>query len=343
MKRIFYAALCALLLAGQAGAWRGEVGWTFQAGSGLTSGVAVAGGLVLAGDGDGTLYAVQRASGQQAWAYQGTNTIVGTPSVLEDKVIFAQADGTLTCLRLSDGSVVWQSLPPDTGAATLTDGTAVGGGKVFLVRGDEKLYALSAADGKPLWSYESSQELRSAPAFAEGGLLLGEQGGVFSVIDPESGRRLTGGGAGGAINTPTVSDGSAFFSSWDGSVQRIKLKGNIPQWKSSVGDPVTTPPAVGQGKVFVGTGRGNIAALDAKSGNVLWQFNTQGGEVMAQPVVGEGMVFAGGGQGVLSILNAATGKLLSTFTTGAAINGTPAFEGGVLYLGSGDGSLYAIM
>ncbi|MCR4819234.1 MAG: PQQ-binding-like beta-propeller repeat protein [Fretibacterium sp.] len=343
MKRFFYAMLCAFLLAGPAGAWRGEVGWTFQAGSEITTGIAVSGGLVLVGDGTGTLYAVQRASGQQAWAYQGTNTIVGTPSVMDDKVIFAQADGTLTCLRLSDGSVVWQSLPPDTGAATLTDGTAVGGGRVFLVKGDGKLYALSAEDGKPLWTYESSQELRSAPAFSDGHLLLGEQGGVFSVIDPENGRRLTGGGAGGAINTPTVSEGSAFFSSWDGSVQRIKLKGTLPQWKVNVEDPVTTSPTIAGGKVFVGTARGNIAAIDAKGGKILWQFNTQGGDVMAQPVVGEGMVFAGGGQGVLSILNADTGKLLSTFTTGAGINGTPAFEGGVLYLGSGDGSLYAIM
>ncbi|MCR5346888.1 MAG: PQQ-binding-like beta-propeller repeat protein [Fretibacterium sp.] len=343
MKRFLYAMLCVVLLAGQAGAWRGEVGWTFQAGSGLTSGIAVAGGLVLVGDGSGVLYAVQRASGQQAWAYQGTNTIVGTPSVAEDNVIFAQADGTLTCLRLSDGSVVWQSLAAESGSETLTDGTAMGGGRVFFVKGDGRLHALSVTDGKPLWTYESSQELRSAPAFGEGSLLLGDQGGVFSVLDPKNGHRLTGGGAGGAINTPSISEGSVFFSSWDGSVQRVRLKGNIPQWKVNVEDPVTTSPTVAGGKVFVGTARGNIAAMDAKNGKILWQFNTQGGNVMAQPVVGEGMVFAGGGQGVLSILNAATGKLLSSFTTGAGISGTPAFEGGVLYLGSEDGNLYAIM
>ena len=83
--------------------------------------------------------------------------------------------------------------------------------------------------------------------------------------------------------------------------------------------------------------------MDAKDGKVLWQFNTQGGNVTARPIPGEGMVFAGGGQGVLSILNATTGKLLSTFTTNGAISGTPAFEGGVLYLGSEDGNLYAII
>ena len=134
-----------------------------------------------------------------------------------------------------------------------------------------------------------------------------------------------------------------FFSSWDGSVQSVRVKGVTPQWKANVGDPVTTSPSFGGGKVFVGTARGNIAAIDAKDGQVLWQFDTQGGSVDAQPIFAEGLVFAGDGQGVLSILDAATGKQRFTFKTGRGIVGTPAFEGGVLYLGSGDGSLYAIL
>ena len=347
-RRVFSIALMSaliLLAAGQAGAWRGEVGWTFRADTGISSGVAVAGNLVVFGDSTGKLYAVQRASGQPAWSYSGTNTIVGTPSVMDSRVVFAQEDGTVTCLNLSDGSLVWRSLPPESGsgAETVVDGTAAGDGKVYVAKGDGKLYALSAADGHTLWTYSSEQELRSAPAFGAGYVFLGEQNGKLSFIDPKSGKRVTGGGAGGPVNTPAVSEGTLFFSSWDGSVQAVKIKGVVPQWKTDAGDPVTTAPSVSGGKVFVGTARGNIAAMDAKSGGVLWQFNTQGGTVSACPVCAEGLVFAGGGQGVLSILDAATGKLRSTFATGGGITGTPAFEGGVLYLGSGDGNLYAIM
>ena len=347
MRRVFLVLLVLLLAshAGGAWAWRGEVGWTFKADAGLSSGVAVTGDLVIVGDDAGTLYAVRRSSGQLAWSYNGTNTIVGTPSILGDRTIFAQADGTVMCLSLSGGDVVWQYRPPEESyaAETLADGTAVGDGKVFLVKGDGRLYALDASDGRPLWTYGSGQELRSAPGFGAGLVLLGEQKGIFSAIDPKTGKRLWGGGAGGPIHTPVIAGDSVLFSSWDGTVQCVRIKGVIPQWKADVQDPVATPPGVGGGKAFVGTARGNVAAIDLKSGAVLWQFNTQGGSLSARPVFGEGMVFAGGGQGVLSILDAQTGKLISTFTTGQGIDGTPAFDGGVLYLGSSDGNLYAII
>ena len=346
-KQVCLALLLGLFLfvADTALAWRGEVGWTFRAETGISSGVAVSDAMVVFGDTTGTLYAVRRASGQLAWSYHGTNTIVGTPALAGDKVFFAQEDGTLTCLNLSNGSEAWRVLSPESGsgADTMVDGAAVGDGKVFVSKGDGKLYALSAANGATVWTYRSDQELRSAPTFGEGYVFLGEQNGKLSFIDPKTGKRVTGGGAGGPINTPAVSDGTLFFSSWDGSVQGVKLKGVVPQWKTNVQDSVTTAPFVSGGKVFVGTARGNVAALDARSGKILWQFNTQGGSVSACPICAEGLVFAGGGQGVLSILDARTGKLRSTFTTGTGIVGTPAYDGGVLYLGSGDGNLYAIM
>ena len=75
---------------------------------------------------------------------------------------------------------------------------------------------------------------------------------------------------------------------------------------------------------------------------MLWTFDTHGGSVAAQPVLAEGLVFAGGGQGTLFVLDAASGAERFTFSAGDGINGSPAFSGGVLYLGSADGNLYAI-
>ena len=351
MKRLF-SILSLLLLAGAAPfldgtawGWNGKLGWTFKAEAPITSSVAVGGNLVIAGDSVGNLYAVHRASGQSAWVYKGTNSVVGLPSVLNDKVVFAQADGTVTCLTLKAGKVVWQYVPPEESyaAETVVDGTAVGDGKVFFVKGDGKLYAISAANGKGIWTYDSGSDLRSAPCFDSGLVLLGEQRGVFSALSPKNGKRLWGGGAGGAINTPSVDGGHVYFSSWDGSVQSVRIKGVIPQWKANVGDPVTTPPFIGSGKVFVGTANGKVAALDVKKGTALWTFDTRGGSVSAQPVFAEGLVFAGSGQGTLFVLDAATGAERFTFATGGGINGSPIFSGGVLYLGSADGNLYALL
>ena len=350
MRRVLSVMLLSLLACAApffgdaAWAWSGRLAWTFRAEAPLTSSVAVAGGLVLAGDSVGNLYAVHSASGQAAWIYNGTNSIVGRPTVAGNKVIFAQADGTITCLSLKNGDVAWQYVPPEESyaAETVVDGAAVGDGKVFFVKGDGKLYAISAVNGRALWTYNSELELRSAPAFASGLVLLGEQRGVFSAISPANGKRLWGGGAGGAINTPATDGANVYFSSWDGSVQSVRIKGVVPQWKSDVGDPITTPPFIGGGKVFVGTANGKVAALDSRSGSVLWTFDTQGGNMAAQPVFAEGLVFAGGGQGTLFVLDAASGTERFTFSAGARINSSPAFSGGVLYLASADGNLYAI-
>src|SRR3990170_288653 len=47
--------------------------WTFQAGDIIESSVAIAGGVVYAGVGNGDLIAVDLASGQQLWKYSTGN------------------------------------------------------------------------------------------------------------------------------------------------------------------------------------------------------------------------------------------------------------------------------
>ena len=343
-KLLVMAVLVVALSASAASAWSGKLGWTYNAQYPITSSVAASGGLVFAGDSVGNLHAIHAASGQAAWIYKGSNTVVGLPTISGKMVVFAQADGTITALNLSNGSVIWKYTPPaDSYAAdTVVDGTTVGDGKVFFVKGDGKMYALSASNGKELWTYDSGQELRSAPYFSNGFVFLGEQKAIFSAVNPKTGKRDWGGGAGGAINTPTADGGNVYFSSWDGTVQSVKIQGVVPQWKADVGDPVTTPPFIGGDKVFVGTANGKVAAISKANGSVLWNFDTQGGTVAGMPVAAEGLVFVGGGQGMLFVLDAAGGSSRFTFQTGGGINGAPAFTGGVLFLGSADGNVYAI-
>lgn len=352
LKKFLYIFVLFILFSGQVYAWRGEVAWNFKADAGISSGVALSENLVLFGDISGKFYAVYRASGRLAWSYIGSNSIVGVPAVIlkdknnaTDKVVFTQADGTITCLNIKDGDLFWQILPGEGGGETILDGAAYGDGKIFVSKGDGRLYAYNSNNGRREWVYKSEQELRAAPTFGENFVFLGEQNGKLSFINPSNGRRETGGGAGGAVNTPAVNNGNLYFSSWDGKVQCVKIKAVVPQWQAQVGDPVTTAPEVKLKKVFVGTARGNVAALNTNNGNILWTFSTNGGTITARPAASsaeDNLVFVGDGQGTLAVLDANTGRLRSTFKTDGSIIGDPAFGGGVLYLGSADGNLYAI-
>ncbi|MDR2529503.1 MAG: PQQ-binding-like beta-propeller repeat protein [Synergistaceae bacterium] len=338
------ALLVVMFSLSPASAWSGKVGWTYNARYPISGSVVVAEGLVLAGDSAGNLHAVHAASGQLAWVYAGTNTILGQPAISDKTVVFAQADGTVTALSLPDGALLWKHAPPTESYAadTILDGAAVGYGRVFVIKGDGKMAALSLEDGKALWTYESGAGLRSAPWCADGMVYLGEQGGVFSAVNPKTGKRDWGGGAGGAINTP-ISDGeNVYFSSGDGSVRAVRIKGVVPLWKAIVGEPVVTPPIPAGEKVFLGTAGGKVAALSKSDGSVLWTFDTHGGAVPGAPVSALGLVFVCGGQGMLFVLDDASGEAQFTFQAGSGLNGAPAFSGGVLFVGSADGGLYAI-
>lgn len=344
MKKLFLVIFFIIfIINSKAESYENKIKWTFQANSSISSGAIIYNNLIFFGDSTGNLYAIEKSSGNEIWTYHGTNTILGTPSILNDHLIFAQANGTVICLNISDGSEIWRhtSSRRGSGIENIVDGTAVGNGKVFVTKSNGRLYALNEKDGSVIWTYKSKQQLRNAPAFAENFVFLGEQDGVFSVIDSENGERINGGGAGGAINTPVFNNGNIYFSSWDGSVQSIKLKGIVPLWKVNVKDPITTSPEVGDEKIFVGTARGLIFSINNK-GNILWQFNTDGGNVLAKPVYSDDMVFVCGGQGTVYVLNSKTGKEIDRFQTDSGRNSSPVFDNGVFYFGNDSGKFYAL-
>ena len=337
-KFCVFALVFVLLIAGAASAAlaAGRAVWSFNTDALITGNIAVAGDLILAGDASGKFYAVNKNTGRLAWSYYGKNSIVGTPAVSGNSVVISQADGTITCLNLNNGNVIWLKEADIEGVGlTVVDGAAIGDGKAYIARGDGVLYALSLANGQTVWTYKTeSYELRTAPSFSDNYVLLGEQNGKFDMIDPKTGKRVTGGGAGGAVNTPVVSNGDIYFSSWDGSVQRVQIKGVTPKWNSKVGDPITTKPVVAGGRVFVGTANGLVFALSVENGNILWRYDAGDGSIEATPVFADSALYIVTGQGTLTALDAQTGRERAAFGEYSSTS-TPAYENGTLFIASG--------
>jgi len=87
----------------------------------------------------------------------------------------------------------------------------------------------------------------------------------------------------------------------------------VPQWTYAPPRAcVTTPPIAAGTMVFTGGSDGYVRALDARNGQLVWQFAT-GGPIKASPTVWEGRVFAGAGDGYVYCIEAATGRLLWRF------------------------------
>ena len=299
----------------------------------ITSGVASSGGTYFFGDSIGTFYASSK------WSYDaGSSTIIGTPVVQGGNVIFTQAEGMITCLNISDRSLVWQYAPEGGELnAGLNDGAAVGDGKVYAAFTTGELKAFDLATGQELWTYTAEQGLRTAPAYYDGLVMLGEYNGLFSMIDAQSGERVNGGGAGGAINTPVINGGNVYYSAWDGSVNAVQVKNVIPLWTAKAGEPITSSPAIGGGLLAVSTATGKIVAFSLEDGAKLWEYASQGGDAGKSPVVRNGHVFAGTGDGRVLVLDAKNGRLIREISGAHALSSSD----GRLYFVNDDRELFA--
>ena len=300
----------------------------------ITTGIAASGSTVFFGESIGSFLAVNSNNQTQIWEFKDSDTTpTGTPAVVDGNVIFARVTGEIFCLKISDGSLVWRYIPASSEAVNegLNDGVAVGGGKVYAAFTTGELKALDLKNGHVLWTYKAAQGLRTAPAYANGLVLVGEYNGLFSMIDAKTGKRVNGGGAGGAINTPVVSGGNVYYSAWDGSVHAVQIKDVIPLWDAKVGEPITTAPVIAGDAVYFGTASGKVFALDQKTGARLWQYDTQGGQILARPVVSGNRVFVGTGDNRLVMLDPNTGRRANEQPDRTALNTDPAFGGNRLY------------
>ena len=345
MKKFLLAVLVLVLAVSSASAFSGRAREISTARSGITSGLAISGNAILFGTETGEIYAINKNSGQMMWSYRVSNTVRGTPAISGGNAIFADGEGLVTCLRVSDGAFMWQSLPvtSDSVSSTMNDGVTVGEGMVFFTRDDGNLYAVSAKNGSTQWTFPGGvQRVRVAPGYGENCVFLAGYDGKLDFISPNNGKRFSGGGAGGAINTPVVANGNVYFSAWDGSVQSVKIKGVVPQWHVKVADVVTTSPAVANNLVVVGTGRGSVVAINAKNGQILWNTDLSretGADISSNIVIYGGLVYAANSNGTLYALDANTGAVRANVNLGNYPH--IAVDGGTVYA-SGGSTLYVL-
>ncbi|KAA0156533.1 hypothetical protein FNF31_05886 [Cafeteria roenbergensis] len=113
------------------------------------------------------------------------------------------------------------------------------------------------------------------------------------------------------------------------------------EWTFNAGDRVVASPAVVGDMVYAGSDNGNIFALNATSGALLWAYAT-GGPVRSSPaVLADGSVIAGSYDGAVYHVSA-TGALLGKVQTGMSVYAPVSVANGTAYVGSMDKHLYAI-
>jgi outer membrane protein assembly factor BamB len=224
------------------------------------------------------------------------------------------------------------------------------------------------------WTFKAAGPIVTSPVIADGVVYIGSFSGHLYAIEQQTGREKWNFKSRMPVaSSPAVVDGTVYFVSSTGSLAALDASTGQPRWvfvadfekkfeaKNLHGYPsaaqtipdawdvFTSSPAVANGKVYFGSGDGNVYAVDARSGVLQWKFPTKD-VVHASPAVAGNTVYIGSWDGLLYAIDADTGQQKWAFKSGedpaihnqVGFQSSPAVVDGVVYVGCRDAHVYAI-
>jgi len=220
-----------------------------------------------------------------------------------------------------------------TGGAIVAS-PAVSDGVVYIASMDGHLYAVDQETGKERWTYKSRMPIASSAAVVDGTVYFVSSVGALAALDAKSGNIKW--------TLPTE---------YERKFEAKNLHGypSAAQTMPDAWDLFTSSPTVVNGKVYFGSGDGNVYAADAQTGTLLWKFATKD-VVHASPAVVNGVVYVGSWDSRFYAIDAETGLEKWSLMMGedptthnqVGFQSSPAVVDGTVYVGCRDAHVYAI-
>lgn len=113
------------------------------------------------------------------------------------------------------------------------------------------------------------------------------------------------GNAGSHAFSPAQVEDSVYAAGEDGNVSRFDNGKQV--WRNSIGQALSGGVGSDGKVVVVGTGKGEVIALDAANGKLLWRSRVSS-EVLAAPVIGQGLVIVRSGDSQITAFDPEDGK-----------------------------------
>ena len=209
------------------------------------------------------------------------------PPVVAAGAVFSMgADGTVTAFDIHTGTMIWRASirPKRSRSLNVGGGISYADGHLYAATGLGEIICFDAKSGSIRWRQPLGVPARSGPTIGAGGI---------------------------------------FVSLIDSSIVGLDLHTGKTIWTHQASNPETgvlglPAPAVSGSVVVAGFGSGDLLALNALSGEVLWSDNlgatgtglSQLSAIVGMPVIDQGRVFVGSLGGIVLSLDLPTGRRL---------------------------------
>jgi outer membrane protein assembly factor BamB len=328
----------------------------------------VANGRLYLVDVEGAVHALDAATGAAVWRVQTAQAdgnrsarFGGGVSVEGDRLYASNGLGDVVALNTADGSEIWRAKP----GGPLRGAPSVALGDVFVISQDNQLFALSATDGKTVWTQSGSLESQgvfgvAAPAIAQGTVVAGFSSGELNAYRYENGRTLWGDSLSRTSTTtsvsaladidaePVIDQGRVFAVGQGGRMVALEIVSGQRVWEQNIAG-ISTPWVAGEW-VFVVDNEARMLALARGTGRVRWIGNLgrwrnekkkKGAIGWVGPVLAGNRLWALSSRGTIAMVNPADGTVVSRIETKRSFTLPPVVANNTLYTLSDDGELSA--
>jgi outer membrane protein assembly factor BamB len=296
------------------------LGWSLGAAAQATFHGDNARSGVYAGNGPAQLQGVK-------WSFDTGGPVFASPVVAGEVVYIASSSGALLAIERNSGQEIWKF----TSRMPIASTPAIEGDTLYFVSSAGALVALDLAKGEPRWifatEHERHFEAQGLHGYGPAGQTIADAWDVYT-------------------SSPAVADGKVYFGSGDGNVYAVDARSGVLQWKFPMRGVVHASPAVVDGTVYIGSYASDFHAIDAATGQSKWLF--QAGEdpanhnqvgFQSSAAVVDGVVYVGCRDAHVYALDAKTGRKRWDYPTSKSwVNGTPAVQAGIVYVGTSDTS-----
>jgi Ca-activated chloride channel family protein len=271
-------------------------------------------------------------SGREFWRAPIAGDVITAPTLAEGRVFLATLEGSLYCLNQDDGRQLWCDRANATSSPLVWNGHCYFGSRQEAPGGQagnaarrqtERLIRRSTQTDGSAFGYDATVRAadyldyakRSNSSASEAEARQRDAGVGFSQAPPAAklGQAMGNLGLGSVAGVwsyqgsrPFVAEGRLFSSMGD-TLSSVDPQTGQSHWtrafaaKGPLLDSVLTPPALVNGRVFLGTAAGEVVCLSAATGAELWKVNV-GEPVVAQPAVAGGRVYVSTNRGSLICL-----------------------------------------
>lgn len=220
-----------------------------------------------------------------------------TPAVYKDHVFVANRDGEVEALSLENGDTIWQTDVRENSSfwpwqsdisAKLSGGILQAYGKIFIGSEHGYLLALDRETGEIIWRKKVPGEVLAKPAAGDGLIFVNLGSGKLLALHPDTGEErwsheqevpaLTLRGQ----SSPIVANGGVLIGLETGKLSVLISDSGYSAWSAEIATPkgaseferlvdVDTQPLISGPYAYAIAYNGNLAAVDIRSGNVVWK------------------------------------------------------------------------